>query len=83
MRKELLEKYLNPKKCKDLNEASNHPHEGGGNLGFFTFWDRKPMIYVRNQEVLFCNSAEFPTGSPMGEDERRDAQQRGYIILDW
>ena len=83
MRQELIEKYLDGKKKRDINEASNDNNQGGGNLGFYTFWDKKPMIYVRDGEVLFHNSIEFPTGSPMGEDERRDATARGYIILDW
>jgi hypothetical protein len=76
MRKELIEKYLCKKKKKDksMNESSEL---------WFGSWSRPHMIWVRNNQVLFSNNVEFPTGSPMGESERKAAQSRGYILVDW
>jgi hypothetical protein len=80
MKQELIEKYLKPKK-KKLDEASA---SSGTGLINWTFWNRgASLIYVRNEEVLFSNTHEFPTGSPMYGEIRRDAQARGYTILDW
>jgi hypothetical protein len=76
MRKELIEKYLckDKKKKKEINESSEL---------WFGSWSRPHMIWVRNEQVLFSNNAEFPTGSPMGESQRRAARSRGYILVDW
>ena len=76
MKQELIEKYL-CKKCKKeetVNESSEL---------WYGSWNRVGLIWVRDGSVLFANNAEFPTGSPMGESERRAARQRGYILVDW
>ena len=76
MRQELIEKYLCKKKIKTtvVNESSEL---------WFGSWNRVGLIWVRDGSVLFANNAEFPTGSPMGESERKAAQSRGYILVDW
>ena len=49
-----------------------------------SWWNRRAnLIYVRNEEVLFSSTAEFPTGSSMTDEERRSAKARGFILLDW
>ena len=74
---ELQEKYLgNKKKKKDksVNESSEL---------WFGSWSRSTLIWVQEGKVLFSSNAEFPTGSQMGESERKSAQSRGYILVDW
>ena len=77
----LLDKYLSPKKEK-LDEASG----AGTSLEIMgnTFWNKRAnLIYVRNKEVLFSNSPDFPIGAPMDEEQRRNAQSLGYVLIDW
>ncbi len=72
---EIIEKHLNPKKIVEAAAA-------GTSLINQTFWDRKPLIYVRNEEVVFSNSWEFPIGTEMSNETRQQASSRGYIIID-
>ena len=76
MRQELIEKYLtnSKKKTKDINESSEL---------WFGSWSRPRMIWVQNGKVLWSDSFEFPTNSQMGESDRKAAQRRGYILIDW
>ncbi len=75
----LLDKYLD-KKIK-IDEASG---AGSGLAIADTFWNKRAnLIYVRNGEVLFSSTAEFPTGSPMTDEQQKSAKSRGYILLDW
>ena len=62
-------------KKKKINESSE--------LWFGAWSKPNPIIYIRNEEVLFSSNAEFPTGAPMGEEERKRASARGYVLLDW
>lgn len=75
-------KSWKPVKKKKVNEASGNP-SGSTELWFGAWGKRNNLIYIRNEEVLFSSTAEFPTGSPMGENERQRASARGYILLDW
>jgi len=82
----LLDKYLmdscgKKHKKKKVEEASG---AGSGLAIADTFWNRRAnLIYVRNEEVLFSSTSEFPTGSSMTDEERKSAKSRGYILLDW
>lgn len=78
MRQELIEKYLCKSKKKKVNESLNESSEL-----WFGSWGRPHMIWVRGEKVLFSANHEFPTGSPMGESERKSARARGYILIDW
>jgi hypothetical protein len=79
MKQSLVEKYLcKKKKPKITEETMNESSEL-----WFGSWSGKSMIYVRANKVLWSGSWEFPSGSPMGESERKAAQARGYILLDW
>lgn len=75
---QIVEKYTSKKK-EPVNEASA---SSGTSLINWTFWDRKPLIYVENDQVLFSNTWEFPTGSEMSTETRQRASARGYIIVD-
>ena len=77
--KNLIEKYLTPKKKETVNESSPY----GSTEMWFGAWNRSNLIYVRDDEVLFSRSWEYPTGSPMTQEERKSARARGYILLDW
>lgn len=75
----LLDKYLD-KEIK-IDESSG---AGSGLAIADTFWNRRAnLIYVRNEEVLFSSTSEFPTGSSMTDEQRKSAKTRGYILLDW
>ena len=75
----LLDKYLD-KKIKIKEPIQESSLEIMGNL----WWNKRAnLIYVRNEEVLFSSTAEFPTGSPMTDEQRKTAKARGYILLDW
>jgi hypothetical protein len=79
MKTELIEKYLTPNKIDEASGAGTSYE-----MMWNTFWSKKsPLIYVNNEgEVLWSNSHEFPAGTPMVGEVRRDAQARGYIIMD-
>lgn len=77
----LLDKYLD-KTIEKVDEASG----AGTSLEIMgnTWWNKRSnLIYVRNEEVLFSSTSEFPTGSPMTDEHRKQAKDRGYILLDW
>ena len=74
----LLDKYLDKEK---IDESSG---SGSGLAIADTFWNKRAnLIYVRNEEVLFSSTVEFPTGSSMTDEQRKTAKSRGYILLDW
>lgn len=73
-------KSWKPKRKKKVNESSPY----GSSEMWFGAWNKRSMIiYVRNEEVLFSSTGEFPTGSSMTEEDRKRASARGYILLDW
>ena len=73
-------KYLDKKIKIEEAGGAGTSLEIMGNL----WWNKRAnLIYVRNEEVLFSSTAEFPTGSPMTDEQRKSAKTRGYIILDW
>lgn len=77
---EIIKKHMSP---EPINEASA-VGDGGTSLINWTFWNKpSPMIYVRDEKVLYSASWEFPTGSEMSTETREHAKIRGYIILDW
>jgi len=73
----IIEKYITPKKIEHIKESSPY-----GSSMWFHMWSKAHIIYVKNEEVLFSTSWEFPSGSPMTEDIRARAKARGYIVLD-
>jgi len=75
--KDIIEKYITPQKER-VNESSPY-----GSSMWFNGWSKSSIIYVRDEEVLFSTSWEYPTGSPMTEDIRERARARGYILADW
>ena len=70
-----------PKK-KKVDESSGCG-TGSDIMGAMWWNKRMNLIYIRNEEVLFSSTAEFPTGSPMTDEIRQSAKARGYILLDW
>jgi len=81
----LLDKYLldscgKKRSKKKIDESSPYGTDIMGAL----WWNKRAnFIYVRNEEVLFSSTAEFPTGSSMTDEERKLAKARGFILLDW
>ena len=72
----LLDKYLDKKPEKKIDESSLVMTD--------SWWNKRSnFIYVRNEEVLFSSTADFPTGSFMTDEQRRTAKARGFILLDW
>jgi hypothetical protein len=77
----LIEKYLAPKKCKKINEASGAgtSYESMWNQ----WWSRPYLILIRDELILHSTDPMYPTGSTMPEDDRKKASMKGYTILDW
>lgn len=77
---EWVDDQWEPKKKVDEASGCGAGSDIMGNL----WWNKKAnLIYVRNEEVLFSSTSEFPTGSPMNDEQRKSAKARGYILLDW
>ena len=79
----LLDKYLLDS-CGKKHSKKKKIDEEFSLVMTDSWWNRRAnLIYVRNEEVLFSSTAEFPTGSSMTDEERRSANARGFILLDW
>ena len=90
----LLEKYLGEKKKEPGKAPKGYEWVNGqwkpkkkvdeSSLMGAMWWNKRAnLIYVRNEEVLFSSTAEFPTGSSMTAEDRQDAKYRGFILIDW
>ena len=83
----LLDKHLLDSCGKKHSKKEKVDESSGAGSGLAisdTFWNRRAnLIYVRNEEVLFSSTAEYPTDSPMTDEQRKTAKSRGYILLDW
>jgi hypothetical protein len=77
----IVEKYMNPKKKK--KKVSESSGAGTSYEVSNSWWGKKNMIFVRNDEVLFSNNHLYPIGSSMTEADRDVATMKGFVILDW
>ena len=74
----ILAKYLSP----SLNEAADGSGAGSTEL-WFGSWNRQPIIYVRDEIILWSPLPEFATGAHLNDSERKRALLLGYTVLDW